>query len=242
MRTRWIVLVATTLIAACAQAQTEAPTIPRTSDGKPDLSGYWNLPYVPNMAKGIGELPFTPQGKAVYDKIETKYDPTGFCLYPGVPRITNSPFPMQIVQTPSTVALLYEYMTTFRAIPIGVHEHSKKADPTFMGESIGWWDGDTLVIDTIGLNDRTWLDTAGHPHSEALHVIERYQLKDANHIAFDVTVDDPKMYTKPWSNHREVARLKPGDKLMEYSCDENNRDRDQGHLRPGPTVVPFNRR
>jgi hypothetical protein len=120
-----------------------------------------------------------------------------------------------------------------------VREHSKNPDRTFMGESIGRWDGDALVIDTIGFNDRTWLDTAGHPHSDALHVTERYQLTDANHIAYDVTVDDAKMYTRPWSNHRVLDRLKPGDRLMEYSCEENNKDRDEGHLRPGPTVVPF---
>ena len=102
-----------------------------------------------------------------------------------------------------------------------------------MGESIGKWDGDALVIDTVGFNDRTWLDTAGHPHSDVLHVTERYQLTDANHIAYDVTVDDPKMYTKPWSNHRVLDRLKPGDHLMEYSCDENNQGSRRGPSEAG---------
>src|ERR1700722_10651715 len=133
------------------------------AQGQPDLSGYWNLPYTPNMAKDIGELPFTPAGKAVYEKINTAYDPTGFCLYPGVPRINNSPFPMRVVETPESVVFLYEYMTTFRSVQLNVREHSKKIEPTFMGESIGSWDGDTLVIDTVGFNDRTWLDTAGAP-------------------------------------------------------------------------------
>jgi len=215
---------------------------PRNADGKPDFNGYWNLPYTPNMAKELGELPFSAEGKAAYSKIDTQFDPTGFCLLPGIPRMNNSPFPMRIVQTADSIIFLYEYMTTFRAVPLNTHEHSKKLEPTFMGESVAWWDQNTLVVDTIGLNDRTWLDTAGHPHSEALHVTERYQLTDANHIAYEVTVDDPKMYTKPWSNHRVIERLKPGDRLMEYSCDENNKDRDQGHLRPGATVVPFNQR
>jgi len=223
------------LVTCSAWAET-----PHTADGKPDFNGYWNLPYTPNMAKEPGELPFSADGKAAYGKIDTLYDPTGFCLLPGIPRMNNSPFPMRIVQTPDSIIFLYEYMTTFRAVPLNVHDHSKNLQPTFMGESIAWWDKDALVVDTIGLNDRTWLDTAGHPHSEALHVTERYEIKDANHIAYEVTVDDPKMYTKPWSNHRMIDRLKPGDHLMEYSCDENNKDRDQGHLRPGATVVPFN--
>lgn len=236
MRCSWLLAIGTAALCAGAEAQ-----IPRMAGGKPDLNGSWNLPYTPNMAKGIGELPFTAEGKAAYSKINSAYDPTGFCLFPGVPRINNSPFPMRVVQTPDSVIFLYEYMTTYRAVALNA-EHSKNPEPTFLGESVAKWDGDALVVDTIGLNDRTWLDTAGHPHSEALHVIERYQLTDANHIAYEVTVDDPKMYTHPWSNHRVLDRLKPGDHLMEYSCEENNKDRDEGHLRPGPTVVPFNQR
>ncbi|HEX5230001.1 MAG TPA: hypothetical protein VFW44_19950 [Bryobacteraceae bacterium] len=237
MRAIWIGLV----LSLCTWAQG-----PRTADGKPDFNGSWNLPYTPNMAKEIGELPFTEAGKAVYSKVNTAYDPTGFCLFPGVPRINNSPFPMRIVQTADSIVFLYEYMTTYRAVPLGKREHSKRLDPTFMGESIAWWDKDgdkdVLVVDTVGLNERTWLDTAGHPHSDALHVTERYQFTDSNHIAYEVTVDDPKMYTRPWTNHRELDRLKPGDHLMEYSCEENNKDRDEGHLGRGPTVVPFNPR
>jgi hypothetical protein len=227
-------LLAVGLAALCARAEAQ---IPRTADGRPDLNGNWNLPYTPNMAKGIGELPFTAEGKAAYGKINAAYDPTGFCLFPGVPRINNSPFPMRIVQTQDAVIFLYEYMTTYRAVPLNAG-HSKNPEPTFLGEAVAKWDGDALVVDTIGLNDRTWLDTAGHPHSDALHVTERYRLTDAAHIAYDVTVDDPKMYTRAWSNHRELDRLKRGDRLMEYSCEENNKDRDEGHLRPGPTVTP----
>src|ERR1700722_905836 len=149
MRTSLIALVGVALAGIGAFAQV-----------KPDLNGSWNLPYTPNMAKDIGELPFTAEGKAAYSKINTAYDPTGFCLLPGVPRMNNSPFPMRMIQTRDSVVFLYEYMTTFRAIPLDGREHSKKIDPTFMGESIGKWDGDALVIDTVGFNDRTWLDTA----------------------------------------------------------------------------------
>jgi hypothetical protein len=232
MQRSWLLAIG--LAALCARGEAQ---IPRMADGKPDLNGSWNLPYTPNMAKGMGELPFTPQGQAAYSKINSTYDPTGFCLFPGVPRINNSPFPMRIVETADAVTFLYEYMTTFRAVPLNAG-HSKSPEPTFFGESVAKWEGDALVVDTIGLNDRTWLDTAGHPHSEALHVIERYRMTGANQIAYDVTVDDPKMYTHAWSNHRELDRLKPGDHLMEYSCEENNKDRDEGHLRPGATVTP----
>src|SRR5579862_1562710 len=91
---------------------------PHTSDGKPDFNGFWNLPYTPNMAREIGELPFSAEGKAAYGKIDTQYDPTGFCLLPGVPRMNNSPFPMRVVQTPDSIIFLYEYMTTFRTAPL----------------------------------------------------------------------------------------------------------------------------
>jgi len=232
MRTRFL------LGCLAAVLAVHAADFPRTAVGKPDLSGFWNIPYTPNMAKELGDLPYTPAGKAAFDKVGSAYDPTGFCLYPGVPRIVNSPFPMEIVQTPDRVAFLYEYMTTFRSINTEGRAHSKNPEPTFFGESVGRWDGDAFVVDTIGLNDRTWLDTAGHQHSEALHVIERYQMADANHIQLDITVDDPKMYTKPWNNHRVLERLKPGEHLLEYSCDENNLDRDRGHLRPGSSIVP----
>jgi len=234
MRMRFILA----LLAAALGVVARAADFPRTAAGKPDLTGFWNIPYTPNMAKEIGELPFSPEGKAAFAKVANAYDPTGFCLYPGVPRIVNSPFPMEIMQTSERIAFLYEYMTTFRSISTGGRAHSKDPEATFMGESVGSWDGDALIIDTIGLNERTWLDTAGHQHSDALHVIERYQMADANHIRLDITVDDPKMYTKPWSNHRVLERLKPGEHLLEYSCDENNLDRDKGHLRPGSNVVP----
>ncbi len=99
----------------------------RTVDGKPDLNGSWNLPYTPNMAKDIGELPFTAEGKAAYSKINTAYDPTGFCLFPGVPRINNSPFPMRVVQSRDSVVFLYEYMTMFRAVPLDAREIPRRS-------------------------------------------------------------------------------------------------------------------
>ena len=102
-----------------------------------------------------------------------------------------------------------------------------------MGDSTGRWDGETLVVDVTGLNGRTWLDSGGHPHSDALHVIERFRRSGPDTIAYEVTVEDPQMYSKPFKNVGVLRRAKAGDELMEYACDENNLDRDQRHLQPG---------
>lgn len=195
---------------------------------KPDLSGYWVLPYVPNMALGKEEtVPYTAAGKAAYQNHDSKDDPTGFCQYPGVPRIMQSPYPVQFLQTGNQLVMLFEYMKMWRAIYTDGREHNRGVDSTFMGDSVGRWEADTLVIDTIALNDRTWLDTAGHQHSDKLHVIERLRRTSPDTIAYEYTVDDPVMYAKPWKLERVLTALKatPGlPELLEYSCNENNKD------------------
>lgn len=221
MKPYWLFLVS--LSATLAQT----PQIPRTADGKPDFSGFWNLPYVPNMAQyKEGEVPYTPQGLAAFQNHDFKDDPTSLCLYPGVPRIMSSPYPMQIIQTQDYVTMLFEYMRLWRAIPTDHRSHPANTEPTFMGDSVGWFEGDTFVIDTIGLNARTWLDTAGHQHSDKLHVIERLT-RTPEGLALDFTLDDPEMYSRPWNHKRIIKPLKqaPGlPMLLEYSCDENNKD------------------
>jgi hypothetical protein len=193
-----------------------------------DLSGYWNLPYVPNMAQGKEDaIPYTPAGKAAYLNHDSKDDPTGFCLYPGVPRIMQSPYPVQFVQTGNQLFMLFEYMRMWRAIYTDGRAHNSKADSTFMGDSVGRWEGDTLTIDTVALNDRTWLDTAGHQHSDQLHVTEHLRRTGPDSIAYDYIVDDPVMYAKPWKQERVLTPLKPTaglPELLEYSCNENNKD------------------
>ncbi|HJT89655.1 MAG TPA: hypothetical protein VJ732_17420, partial [Bryobacteraceae bacterium] len=119
-------------------------------------------------------------------------------------------------------------------IPLDGRKHNGDPNPTFFGESVGRWDGDTLVVDVIGFNDKSWLDAAGNPHSDALHLIERYRLTDPRHLEYEVTVDDPKIYTRPWKSTMIFTR-KPEWELLEYSCDENNKDRDQHHFQPGPS-------
>jgi hypothetical protein len=104
-------------------------------------------------------------------------------------------------------------------------------EATWFGHSVGHWDGDTLVVDTVGFNGRTRLDTVGHPHSDQLHLIERYTLADPQHIAYEMTIDDPKTCTRPCKNTRTFTRMKPGEELIEYSCEENNRDFTEGHIK-----------
>jgi hypothetical protein len=203
--------------------------IPRTAEGKPDFTGFFNLQYTPNMALGKEEtIPYSDAGRAAYLNHDAKDDPTSFCWFPGVPRIMQSPYPTQWVQSPTHLVILFEYMHTFRSIPLDGRPHAQNMELAFMGDSVGHWEGDTIVVDTAGLKDGhwTWLDTAGHQHSEQMHVIERFR-RTAEAIQYEYTVDDPKFYSKPWTLQRAFTPLKltPGlTDLIEYNCSENNRD------------------
>jgi hypothetical protein len=208
-------------------------------DGKPDLSGIWQHPYVPDMTedrtdqKGAGPLPFTPWGADNFKNYDvSKFDYTGHCLPFGLIRSVNvGGYPIQLVQNKKYIAELFEQNTWFHVIHIDGRDHPKNLEPTWFGHSVGKWDRDTLVVDTIGFNGKTRLDTIGHPHTDALHVIERFQLTDAQHMAYEITIDDPKAYTKPFKNNRVFTLMKPGEELIEYSCEENNRDLTEGHIK-----------
>lgn len=142
------------------------------------------------------------------------------CFPPGVPRIYLHPFPMEIIQLKNRVMLVFEFNHFIRQIYTDGRKHNTDLGPTWMGDSIGSWDEDTLVVDTIGFNDKTWLDRAGHPHSEALHVVERFRRIDHNTLQDDLTIEDPKAYTKPWSGHL-VFRLKQDWRITEMVCEDN---------------------
>jgi hypothetical protein len=232
-----------TLLVAGLSAFGQKPSVPkgpapRLADGKPDLNGVWQRPYVPDITKngpgqqGVPELSFTPWGEENWKS----YDPakngdyTGSCLPFGLLRSINSPHAMQIVQSAKYVALLFEQNTWFHVIPIDGREHPQDLDPTWFGNSVGKWDGDKLLVDTIGFNGQTRLDTVGHPHSDAMHVVETFERADAGHITYTVTVDDPKTYTKPWKNVRTFT-LRPDWEILEYSCEENNKDLREGHIK-----------
>jgi hypothetical protein len=237
------------VLAASAAAQKTTPPVPRAADGKPDMTGVWQggsnrvgTWEEANSGPGIGfALPgVAPPGtKQVRDgppyqpwaakKALESYnrraidDPMARCLSVGVPRVTLiGLFPMQIVQTPQQVIMLYELMHAFRVIPIN-GTHPEDLEPTYMGDSVGHWEGDTLVVDVIGFNDKTWLGAVGTFHSEDLHVVERYTRVDYNTINYEVRLEDPKVFTKPWNQHSTIM-LRNGTRLREYECVENNQD------------------
>jgi len=213
---------------------------PRLADGYPDLGnekGAWNPRVIANIA-GLGtpsrspvekmvDVPFQPWAKTLYEQRRenlSKDDPEGHCLPPGVPRIMATPFPFQILQLPGRVVFVFEGGAhIWRVIYTDGRKHSKDPNPSYMGESVGHWDGDTLVVDAIGFNDRTWLDQDGHPHTESLHVIERYTRTDENTLHYEATIDDPKAYTKPWTTSYTIPWV-AGMELYEYICQENNKD------------------
>jgi len=213
------------LIAAAAWAQAPKKDIPRLADGKPDLNGVWEIPYTPDMSRGVpGGLPFTPWGEQEWKSYDaTQFDSTGHCLPPGLTRLVNTPMPMEIVQTPKKSAFLFEGFSEFVVIPTDGRKHKDNPDPTWRGEPVGWYDGDTLVVDSIAFNDKTRLDTIGHPHSDQLHVVMRLTRADEKSADVEITVEDPKTYTKPFTNKRKF-KLRPDWELMEYSCMENNKD------------------
>lgn len=215
----------------------EAAAIPRLSNGKPDLNGVWQRPYVPDMTRngpgqqGAGELSFTPEyAQKFKDYDPAKFDYTGRCLPQGLTRSMNSPFPIRIVQTPDITAILYEAWNVFEIIHTDGRGHPKDPDPTWIGNAVGKWDGDSLVVDSIGFNDKTNLDTVGHPHSDAMHTVERFTRADDKHITYEITVEDSKAFTRPWKNTRTFT-LRPDWEIMEYSCEENNKDFYEGHIK-----------
>ncbi len=201
---------------------------PKTADGKPDLSGAW----APNairqnvdlVASGT-EVPLQPWADTLYKERRanlSKDDPEGHCLPAGVPRI--SPFPQKFVQTPTLVVVLDEgNVHSYRQFFLDGRGHPKDMDPLWMGDSIAKWDGDSLVVDTIGLNDKTWLNGQGVPHSDQLHVIERYRRPDLGHMQVEITLEDPKAFTKTHTFTRTYTLLQNWE-IHEYVCNEFNVD------------------
>ena len=224
---------------AAQSGPAKSADVPRLPNGKPDFNGIWDHPRVADVTKdgkgcgsytpgctqkGSGELQFTSSGLAQWKDEEHRFDYSGHCLPWGYTRAWQVEYPVEIVQTPERMAILFESNNIFHVVHTDGSQHPKNLDPTWMGHSIGWYEGDTLVIDTVGFNGKTWIDTIEHPSSDALHVVEHIRFLDPNHLAYDVTWDDSKTYTKPITNSRVLSRMKPGDELMEYWCMENNRD------------------
>ena len=207
-------------------------TAPKLPDGKPDLSGIWqplNNRYVQNIAADLRaeDVPYQPWAKALFDERKTgahsKEDQPANCLPQGVPRIDAAPAPWKLVQTPGFIVVIYEAFNLWRQIFLDGREVATDAPPSWLGYSTGTWQGETLVVDTKSFNGKAWIDQLGRPSTEALHVIERFHRKDFGHLEIQITIDDPKAYTKPWTV-TEQFRLLPDAELMEDICNENNRD------------------
>ena len=224
------------LVAALVPAAAQG--VRRSRDGRPDFSGIWQalnaaawdiqdhsgelgLPPGQGVVEG-NEIPYQPWAAAKKQENFARRktaDPTEVnCFLPGVPRATYMPFPFEIVQT-RQIAISYEFAHALRTIPMDGSPHPDGLPDTWMGDSRGHWDGNTLVVDVKNFNDQTWFDHAGNFHSDALHVVERYTFSDSDHIRYEATIEDPKVFTRPWKISMPLYRLVDKNlKLLEYEC------------------------
>jgi hypothetical protein len=219
-----------------SKPQTSAtPPAPQTAGTNPgaDITGVWD-----GMRSGYdfasfskGDPPMTAWGKAQFDAAKPSQGPRGVslkettdnvykCFPPGMPYIYLQIFPMQIVQLPKEVIEIFEYDHNVRHIYIDGRKHPDDLTPTYNGHSIGHWEGDTLVVDTVGLNGKIWLDRLGHPESDQMHIVERIHRVDEKTLQVDLTFDDPKAYPKPW-NAVMKFRSRPDWDIMELICEDN---------------------
>jgi len=196
----------------------------------PDLNGLWDgagdtTNLVQSMKAQGKEVPFTAYGAERYKNIDLAQNPNGFCLPPGPSRALTGPSPFQIVQSSESVAILFENHFVYRLIYTDGTKHPDEIQdyPAFMGHSVGRWDGDMLVVDTVGIHERTWLDSNGLEHSSKLHLTERFRKTAPDTIHYWVTYDDPVFFTKPWTFELDFKRQK-NTRLLEYVCEENERD------------------
>lgn len=226
---------------AAPSGPVEHRPIPRTADGKPDMNGTWQaggvsitgeagappihpLPAIDPHPIKREPLAYKPEYEAKRKALTVLDDPTLQCLLPGVPRIQTEPMPLEIVQTPKEIVILYESFRAWRRIPINDKlEHPDDLTPTWMGDAVGRWEGDTFVVDTIGFNDKTWISGTGTVHSEKMHVVERYTLNNDGSLTWEARVEDPVVLTKPYLTGA-IFRAPIGVRVEEYECIENNPD------------------
>ena len=231
-------------------------TLPRTADGKPDLEGIWQASSTAaadlqdhvaslNMLAGRsvvdgGEIPYQPwaaKQKAENFQNRRTADPLSKCYMPGVPRVMYLDFPFQIFQTPKAIAMAFEWELDYRLIYTDGTPHPTDAD-FWMGDSRGHWEGDTLVVDVANINDKTWFDMAGDFHSDALHVVERYRMTDHDTIQYEATIEDSKVFTKPWTINIALHRRTDRDRLFEYSCESEVEEANGAFTREERTWYP----
>ena len=251
------------VLAACGgEAQERAYRAPRTPHGTPDFGGIWqannsaNWDLEPHAASkgplfqlgaafsvppglGVvegGEIPYLSDAKAKRDENRAnwlKLDPEIKCYMPGIPRATYMPYPFQIVQSNDTILFSYEYASASRVVRMNSKEQSPA--PAWMGWNVGRWEGETLVIDVTDHMPETWFDRAGNYHSDALKVTERYTAIDANTLQYEATIEDPQVFSRPWTISMPLYRRRePNAQLMEYKCVEFTEELLYGHLRKKP--------
>ena len=254
---------------ACAPAAPPAPEAyraPRTPDGTPDLSGIWQAMNTANwnleahvasqgpvIALGAafsvppgtgvvdgGEIPYLPAALAkrqANGASWTTLDPEVKCFMPGIPRATYMPFPFQIVQSGDNILMSYEFASASRVVRMNTKE--KSPAPAWMGWSVGRWEGETLVIDVTDHMAETWFDRAGNFHGDSLKVTERYAAIDANTLQYQATVEDPGVFSRPWTISMPLYRRRePNAQLMEYKCVPFAEELMYGHLRKQPATRP----
>jgi hypothetical protein len=258
--------VSTILAIALTSALTAAPApttasqsvLPRTTDGKPNLEGIWQASSTAaadlldhsarnNMLAGRsvvdgGVIPYQPwaaKKKEENFQNRVKADPVRQCFIPGVPRIMYMDFPFQIFQTPKAIAMTFEWSLDYRLIYTDGTPHFKDIE-AWMGDSRGRWEGDTLVVDVANNNDKTWFDMAGNFHSDALHVVERYRMTDRDTIQYEATIDDSKVFTKPWTIRLALQRRTDRDRLFEYVCQAEAEEENGLFTREERTWYPGN--
>jgi hypothetical protein len=203
---------------------------PRTPAGTPDFTGIWSAPgfstkYLENLAADGVEVPMQPWAAALYKERQENFGkdrPSGHCLPHSITDFDAHHMPKKVLQTPGLVVMLFESYHSFRQIFTDGRSLPHDFDPAWFGYSVGRWEGDTVVVDTVGINEKTWLDDGGHPHSDALHVIERFRRPDFGHMQVRVTIDDPKAYTRPWTVTIPWQYV-PDTELLDWVC-ENEKD------------------
>jgi hypothetical protein len=243
-------------------AQTARYTAPRTPDGHPDLNGIWQAlnsanwdiedhAAAPPPLASLGAVGAVPPGLGVVEgdglpyqawaaaKKKENYanrltaDPELKCYLPGVPRATYLPQPFQIIQAAKSIMIAYQYAGAVRTIPM--ENAGSSPAPSWMGWSVGHWEGDTLVVEVTDFNDQTWFDRAGNFHSDALHVVERYTARSPDTLNYEATIEDPKVFTRPWKMSMPLyRRVEKNAQLLEFKCVEFSEEVIYGHLRKKP--------
>jgi hypothetical protein len=263
MRVHYLVTIAalglsSALSAAPQRTPARESAIPRLADGKPNLQGIWqaagtasadlqdhaaslNMLAGRSMLADGAAIPYQPWAatkRAENFQHRLADDPINHCYMPGTPRIMYMDFPFQIFQTPTAIAMTFEWSLIYRLIYTDGSPHQKDVTENWMGDSRGRWEGDTLVVDIGNYNDKTWFDMAGDFHSDALHVVERYRLTDRDTIQYQATIEDPQVFTKPWTISLPLRRRSERDRLHEYVCQAEVEETNGAFTREARTWYP----